>query len=113
RGPAVAEGSRFQNLDGAPPSRGPTLQLLTTLTQEVSHRVRYVLRDEPGVWTPEQTLTQGRGSCRDSAVLTMALLRARGLAARFVSGYLVPLADQGMLPAEARGVGRGGGGRRA
>src|SRR5262249_31708936 len=107
-GPDLAEGSRFQQLDGALPSRGPTLQLLTTLNQEVSRRVRYVLRDEPGVWTPEQTLTQGRGSCRDSAVLTMALLRARGLATRFGSGYLRPLAGGRMLPrATSAEAGRG------
>ncbi|HET6981404.1 MAG TPA: transglutaminase family protein, partial [Myxococcaceae bacterium] len=105
-GPELAEGKRFQQLDAALPSGGPTLQLLTTLNQAVNQRVRYVLRDEPGVWTPEQTLTEGRGSCRDSAVLTMALLRARGLATRFVSGYLVQLADEGMLPDEPRGVGR-------
>ena len=105
-GPELAEGRLFEQLDASVPSGGPTLQLLTTLNQEVRRRVRYVLRDEPGVWTPEQTLTEGRGSCRDSAVLTMALLRARGLATRFVSGYLVQLADEGMLPDEPKGVGR-------
>jgi transglutaminase-like putative cysteine protease len=58
------------------------------------------------VWTPEDTLLHGRGSCRDSAVLLVALMRARGIAARFVSGYLVQLTDEGMIPGEPKGVAR-------
>jgi uncharacterized protein (DUF2126 family) len=104
--PEFEEGPRFRELHAALPATGPTAQLLTTLNREVNQRVRYVVRDEPGVWTPENTLTEGRASCRDSAVLMVALLRARGLAARFVSGYLVQLADEGMLPDEPRGVSR-------
>jgi len=74
--------------------------------QLVHGALRYVIREEPGIWTPEETLASGRGSCRDQAVLLMALLRARGLAARFASGYLVQLADEGMLPDEPKGVSR-------
>jgi uncharacterized protein (DUF2126 family)/transglutaminase-like putative cysteine protease len=103
--PQSLEGSRFREFDAALPTSGPTLQLLTALNQAVNRRVRYVVRNEPGVWTPETTLAEGRASCRDSAVLLLALLRARGLAARFVSGYLVQLKDEGMLPDEPRGVG--------
>ena len=93
-------------MDAELPRQGATLELLTTLNQAVNRRVRYVVRGEAGVWTPEQTLQEGRGSCRDSAMLLVALLRARGLAARFVSGYLVQLADEGMLPDQPRGVSR-------
>lgn len=104
--PEYQEGTRFREFDASLPPSGPTLQLLTALNQAVNRRVRYVVRDEPGVWTPEVTLAEGRASCRDSAVLLVALLRARGLPARFVSGYLVQLKDEGMLPDEPRGVSR-------
>ena len=84
----------------------PTVAFLVDLAQRVAQVVRYVIREEPGVYTPEQCLTEGRGSCRDSAVLLVALLRTLGLAARFVSGYLVQVKDEGMLPDEPRGMDR-------
>ncbi len=88
------------------PTTGDTIALLVAATALVNTRVAYVIRDEPGVYTPEETLEHGRGSCRDVAVLLVAILRARGIAARFASGYLVQLADEGMLPDEPRGVAR-------
>jgi uncharacterized protein (DUF2126 family)/transglutaminase-like putative cysteine protease len=86
------------------PREGRIVDLLVALNAAVHKRLRYVIREEPGVWTPEQTLAEGRGSCRDSAVLLVAAMRSRGLAARFVSGYLVQLTDEGMIPDEPRGV---------
>ena len=47
----------------------------------VATTIAYVIRDEPGVWTPETTVGARRGSCRDSAALLVALMRARGIAA--------------------------------
>jgi len=102
--PELATGEQFEALLAAMPKSEPTVPFLVAANQLVHGALRYVIREEPGIWTPEETLKNGRGSCRDQAVLLMALLRARGLASRFASGYLVQLQDEGMLPGEPKGV---------
>ena len=101
-GPLLAEW-----IASIPRTSVPTVELLVDLNQRVHRTLEYQVRLEPGVQAPEETLSLGRGSCRDSAWLLVVLLRHLGIAARFTSGYLIqlspddPALDRGDLHAWA------------
>src|SRR5262245_44114061 len=44
----------------------PTVEFLVDLNRRVQSDIAYIVRMEPGVQTPEETLGRARGSCRDS-----------------------------------------------
>lgn len=67
---------------------GDTVAWLFGLNQALSATLAYGRRDEPGIQTPLVTTELGSGTCRDYAVLFIAIARTLGMAARFVSGYL-------------------------
>jgi len=70
-------------------ARHETIPFLTLLAEQIYRRLEYMLREHGDPWSPEETLKQGKGSCRDFAMLYIDICRSVGIAARFVSGYCI------------------------
>ncbi|MET3581439.1 uncharacterized protein (DUF2126 family)/transglutaminase-like putative cysteine protease [Mesorhizobium robiniae] len=85
-GPLLA--TFLQTIDRHPTN---TVNFVVDLNARLQREIAYIVRMETGVFSPEETLATKKGSCRDTSWLLVQILRNLGIAARFVSGYLIQL----------------------
>ena len=71
------------------------LALLRHLSDTINSNINYLRRERSGTQSALTTIELGSGSCRDFAFLFMEAARHSGFAARFVTGYLNDVSDDG------------------
>lgn len=59
------------------------------LSKEIGARITYEVGASLSDWTAEDAVAAGRGVCQDHTHVFLACVRAKGLPARYVSGYLM------------------------
>ena len=80
--------ARDYGIESFPPGR-PILDALLDLTGRIFRDFRYDQNATAVFTRPAEVFQSRRGVCQDFAHLQMSCLRSLGLAARYVSGYLV------------------------
>ncbi|HET6143291.1 MAG TPA: transglutaminase family protein [Candidatus Acidoferrales bacterium] len=86
-----------------------TMDLLRSITHGIKEQFQYVRRSKKGIQSPDETIASGQGTCRDFAVLMMEATRSLGVAARFVSGYILVPGNRSASDFNASGDIKGGG----
>jgi transglutaminase-like putative cysteine protease len=75
-------------------STSATVDFLIALTKQIHEDFTVHIREEGSPLEPDETFSLRRGSCRDLTWMQIQLLRQMGMAARFVSGYFYPAAEE-------------------
>ncbi len=66
---------------------GKTMDFILSLCEHIHDNFPHITREQGAPWSPQRTLREKKGSCRDLVELFSAVCRSTGLACKHVSGY--------------------------